>query len=277
MKRNDEIRKRICECIEKAVPPLFLATQHRKGGAVTYSTSLPDAEVDILVNSNSMKVSIMQKGRESIGVKIALSSIQDVSLEDIRDMTLLLIQQKSFPLCDLRVPLARHEQSRQMDLFEDVSPLSGDEVDVYTDGGCMIPYDCIGGWAFVIVSAGGQISSSSGSDWATTNNRMEMTAVIKALEMLKDMDLSRARIHMDSQYVQKGLTEWFRGWMLSDGRLKDGLKNRDLWERLFALRDGMPFPVEYKWIRGHNGDRWNELCDSMVTHEMDRAVDERFR
>lgn len=43
------------------------------------------------------------------------------------------------------------------------------------------------------------------------------------------------------------------------------------------LRDSMPFPVEYRWIRGHNGDRWNELCDSMVTHEMDRAIDERFR
>jgi ribonuclease HI len=101
---------------------------------------------------------------------------------------------------------------------------------------------------------------------ATTNNRMELSAAVAALEMLRKLNIAPKLvvIHTDSQYVQKGMTEWLeawkrKGWRTSD---KNPVKNQDLWERLDALASR--FTIQWTWVRGHAGNRYNERCDQMT-------------
>lgn len=140
---------------------------------------------------------------------------------------------------------------------------------VYTDGGCA-GNPGPGGWANVIVVNGEQ-RTSSGGERDTTNNRMELTAVIAALEEI-DSDASlrsqAIEIHTDSQYVQKGITVWIeswlkRGWITAS---KTPVKNRELWQRLKAVADRLQ--VSWKWVKGHAGIELNELCDQLVQEEI---------
>ena len=146
-------------------------------------------------------------------------------------------------------------------------------IHIYTDGGCS-GNPGPGGWAFVMVD---EISSEiSGDDkvllekWGaekeTTNNRMEMTAVIKALEELETMKDKSGRIavYTDSQYVQKGISQWIadwkkKGWKTSD---KKPVKNQDLWQCLDALTAGQQ--VDWIWVKGHAGNKYNERCDALT-------------
>jgi ribonuclease HI len=111
-----------------------------------------------------------------------------------------------------------------------------------------------------------------GAEKETTNNRMELMAVIAALEALRTMnDVPRGpasgepvTVYTDSQYVQKGITVWIgdwksRGWKTSG---KKPVKNQDLWQRLDALAAGLP--VNWAWVKGHAGNRYNELCDNLT-------------
>jgi ribonuclease HI len=102
----------------------------------------------------------------------------------------------------------------------------------------------------------------SGCDPETTNNRMEMTAVIEALRLLKGP--SRISITTDSYYVVKGMTEWVHGWIKKDwvNSKKRPVMNRDLWETLMRLSD--PQEIEWHWVRGHAGHRENERCDELA-------------
>ncbi len=140
------------------------------------------------------------------------------------------------------------------------------EIDIYTDGGCS-GNPGIGGWAYVIVANGRQ-ESEYGSDPATTNNRMELTAVIRALRRVEERDTDAARpsinLHTDSQYVRNGITSWIRTWVRNGWRTsgKDPVKNRDLWEEL--LQRSERFDIRYTWVRGHAGDPLNETCDALV-------------
>jgi len=139
---------------------------------------------------------------------------------------------------------------------------------IYTDGGCT-GNPGPGGWAAVILDNPEEPTELSGFDGETTNNRMELTAVISALESIEKKYGAQkpVEIHTDSQYVQKGISEWMkawvgRGWKTSAGK---AVKNRDLWLKLKALNDEMD--VEWKWVKGHSGNIWNERCDELVARE----------
>jgi len=142
---------------------------------------------------------------------------------------------------------------------------------VYTDGGCS-GNPGPGGWAFVLLE-GAHREEKSGSEAQTTNNRMELMAVIRALEHIRSKDLPVSRkveVITDSLYVKKGFTEWIGNW-IRDGWKNAGkklVKNRDLWLRLLAASEKLD--IKWSWVMGHSGDRWNELCHSLVKSEIRR-------
>ena len=139
---------------------------------------------------------------------------------------------------------------------------------IYTDGGCT-GNPGPGGWAAVILEDGEDPREMSGGDDATTNNRMELTAAINALETVINIFGPRRNIevHTDSQYVQKGISEWMRGWITRNWKTSAGkpVKNKDLWLQLNNLNDKLT--VHWKWVKGHAGDEWNERCDELVAGE----------
>lgn len=134
------------------------------------------------------------------------------------------------------------------------------EVIIYTDGACS-GNPGPGGWG-AILRKGPVEKELYGGEQATTNNRMEMLAVIRALEALKRP--VRVCIHTDSQYVQKGITEWIHGWKRRGWKTADKqpVKNEDLWrelDRLSALHE-----VEWRWVKGHAGHPENERADALA-------------
>lgn len=144
-------------------------------------------------------------------------------------------------------------------------------ITVYADGGCS-GNPGPGAWAYVILADSGK-NSVSGFEQLTTNNKMELTAVIRALEFIaskngwKNEDVI---LFTDSQYVQKGISEWIGKWIANGWKTSNRkpVKNQELWVHLKDLCDGMQ--IEWKWIKGHSGDKYNEECDSMVKKEMSR-------
>jgi len=138
------------------------------------------------------------------------------------------------------------------------------KTDVYTDGGAR-PNPGPGGWAAVLLRPGEAPHELSGGEPATTNNRMELTAAIRALEALGDGEA--ARVHTDSQYLRKGITEWLPGWIARGWKRKSGkVENEDLWRRLASLDHG--HDVEWHWVRGHAGHRWNERADELASAQV---------
>jgi len=140
-------------------------------------------------------------------------------------------------------------------------------VDIYTDGACS-GNPGPGGWG-AILRAGGKEKELCGGEALTTNNRMEMMAVIEALRALKRT--TTARIHTDSQYVQKGMTEWIHGWKRRGWKTagKDPVKNEDLWRELDA--QAARHTLEWLWVRGHNGHPENERADELARRGVDMA------
>jgi len=133
-------------------------------------------------------------------------------------------------------------------------------VEVYTDGACK-GNPGVGGWG-ALLQRGGKTRELCGGEAQTTNNRMEMTAVIRALEAIEPG--SRVRLHTDSQYVQQGIQSWIhswkrRGWRTAD---KKPVKNEDLWRRLDEL--AAQHEVEWLWVRGHDGNPGNERADELA-------------
>ncbi len=126
-------------------------------------------------------------------------------------------------------------------------------VEIYTDGACK-GNPGAGGWG-ALLRHGAKTREIHGGEAHTTNNRMEMTAVIRALEALKQE--SRVKLHTDSQYVQLGITDWIHSWKKRGWRTADRkpVKNEDLWRRLDELRGG--HDIEWIWVRGHDGDPGN--------------------
>jgi ribonuclease HI len=141
-----------------------------------------------------------------------------------------------------------------------------DIVDIYTDGACS-GNPGPGGWG-ALLRSGDKERELSGYDPATTNNRMELMAVIEALRVLKRP--VTARVHTDSQYVQKGISEWIHGWKRRGWKTADRqpVKNADLWQMLDALTVG--HRIEWLWVRGHAGHTENERVDALAR----RAIEE---
>ncbi len=132
---------------------------------------------------------------------------------------------------------------------------------IYTDGSCKRNPDGPGGWGAVL-SSGTHHKELHGGSPSTTNNRMELTAVIEALAALRGP--SEVDLFTDSEYVRKGITEWIhnwkrRGWMTA---AKAPVKNADLWR---ALDDATgPHTISWHWVKGHNGDPGNERADALA-------------
>jgi ribonuclease HI len=135
-------------------------------------------------------------------------------------------------------------------------------VRIYTDGGAD-PNPGPGGWGAVLEHpASGRTEELRGGEPRTTNNRMELTAAIRALETLRQR--CRVELYTDSQYLRRGVTEWLPGWIARGWRRKDGeLQNEDLWRRLAATAAG--HEVHWKWVKGHAGHRQNERADQLAT------------
>jgi ribonuclease HI len=138
--------------------------------------------------------------------------------------------------------------------------VNADIIYIYSDGACK-GNPGAGGWGALLVTDGHR-KEICGGESDTTNNRMEMTAVIRALESLKRP--STVEVHTDSQYVQKGISEWMSGWKRRNWRTADGkpVKNQDLWLQLDAL--SQLHRIEWKWVRGHNGHPENERADALA-------------
>jgi ribonuclease HI len=133
---------------------------------------------------------------------------------------------------------------------------------VWTDGACS-GNPGPGGWAAIVVPpGGGDPLELSGGEPATTNNRMELTAVIEALAALKQP--CEIVLHTDSQYVMKGITEWIRGWKAKGWKTaaKEPVKNADLWRTLDALC--AQHQIRWVWVKGHSGHDGNERADKLA-------------
>ncbi len=146
-----------------------------------------------------------------------------------------------------------------------------DEVDIFTDGACS-GNPGPGGWG-AILRFGAHEKTLCGGEPATTNNRMELLAVIRALETLKRP--SKVRVHTDSQYVQKGISEWIhnwkrRGWTTAS---KQPVKNVDLWRALDAVQ--AMHDVKWVWVKGHAGHVDNERADALARQGVDQVREQQ--
>ena len=144
------------------------------------------------------------------------------------------------------------------------------EVEIYTDGACK-GNPGPGGWG-VLLKGGGTEKELFGGELGTTNNRMELLAVIRALEALKRP--CQVTLYLDSQYVLKGITEWLPGWKAKGWRTaaKQPVKNVDLWQALDALVSQGGHQIDWRWVRGHTGDAGNERADTLANHGVDQAL-----
>jgi ribonuclease HI len=145
------------------------------------------------------------------------------------------------------------------------------EVEIYTDGACR-GNPGPGGWAALLV-CGKERKEVMGSDPATTNNRMELSAAIHGLRALKRR--CTVRLYTDSKYVLQGITEWLPNWKARGWRTaaREPVKNQDLWEQLdsaVAAQD-----IEWHWVKGHSGHDGNEHVDRLANEAIDRMLKER--
>src|SRR5690606_38383366 len=149
---------------------------------------------------------------------------------------------------------------RQAFCAKNQASMNTNQVEIWTDGACK-GNPGVGGWG-ALLRQGRHEKTLCGGEAATTNNRMELMAVIKALSALKRP--CRVVIHTDSQYVQKGMNEWLanwkrRGWRTAD---KKPVKNVDLWQALDAL--AQQHELHWQWVKGHAGDPGNERADALA-------------
>lgn len=135
-------------------------------------------------------------------------------------------------------------------------------IEIYTDGACK-GNPGPGGWG-VLLKSGHVEKELFGGEAQTTNNRMELMAVIQALQALKRP--CQVTLWLDSQYVLKGITEWLPGWKAKGWRTatKQPVKNVELWQQLDKLVQEGGHTIDWRWVRGHNGDPGNERADQLA-------------
>jgi ribonuclease HI len=143
---------------------------------------------------------------------------------------------------------------------------------IYTDGGAKPNPGGPGGWGALLI-AGDHRKELSGGEAATTNNRMELTAAIMALEALTQP--CTVTLYTDSEYLQKGISEWLVGWVRKGWKTASGqpVKNRELWERLHAA--AARHDVDWRWLRGHAGTPENERVDQLATAAREHIANNR--
>jgi len=145
--------------------------------------------------------------------------------------------------------------------------MSGSAVTIFTDGSCR-GNPGPGGWGAVLI-AGANERDLWGAAAATTNNRMELTAAIEALNALKRP--CRVELHTDSQYVKNGITQWLRQWKARGWRTlsKGAVKNEDLWRLLDEA--SARHEIDWRWVKGHAGHPLNERADALARRGMEEA------
>ncbi len=141
-----------------------------------------------------------------------------------------------------------------------------EKIVIYTDGGCR-GNPGIGGWG-VWLRYGDHDKKLKGGEKDTTNNRMELTAAIKALEAIKSSTID-IDLHTDSKYVMTGINEWIKGWKARGWKTtnKKPVKNVDLWQQLDLMNT--KHNVHWHWVKGHSGDKGNEMADELANLAMD--------
>ena len=144
------------------------------------------------------------------------------------------------------------------------------EIIIYTDGACR-GNPGPGGWA-AILESGAHYKELYGSEIETTNNRMELTAAIKALESLKRPDF-KVKLYTDSVYVKNGITLWLNNWKLKGWKTssKKPVKNVELWQQLDNINQ--QHDVEWCWIKGHAGHQGNEKADQLANKAIDELLE----
>ena len=140
-----------------------------------------------------------------------------------------------------------------------------ERITIYTDGACL-GNPGPGGWA-ALLRMDDKERELSGGEALTTNNRMELTAAIRALEALKKP--CRVELHTDSQYVRDGITRWIHGWQRNGWRTADKkpVKNAELWQEL--LDAARPHRIAWHWVKGHSGHPENDRVDALACAEAD--------
>jgi ribonuclease HI len=146
-------------------------------------------------------------------------------------------------------------------------------IHIYTDGACK-GNPGPGGWG-VLLKSGATEKELYGGELGTTNNRMELMAVIQALMALKRP--CAVTLYLDSQYVLKGITEWLPGWKAKGWRTasKQPVKNAELWRQLDELVSQGGHTIDWQWVRGHNGDAGNERADALANLGVEVALGRR--
>jgi ribonuclease HI len=136
------------------------------------------------------------------------------------------------------------------------------QVEIYTDGGAKPNPEGPGGWAALLIFGQHQKELSGGAA-STTNNRMELTAAIMALEALKEP--CKVKLHTDSEYLKKGISEWLPVWVRKGWKTanRQPVKNQDLWERLYEVTQR--HEIQWAWVKGHAGHEYNERVDQLAT------------
>lgn len=142
------------------------------------------------------------------------------------------------------------------------------EVNIYTDGGCK-GNPGKGAWAFYVEE---EDIGKNGNEQETTNNKMEIMAAVEALKWANEQNKAKVKIYTDSQYVQKGITEWIHNWKRNNWKTasKNPVKNKELWIALDEISNAVN--VEWCWIKGHAGHDGNEKAHRLVTMSIDEIV-----
>lgn len=143
-------------------------------------------------------------------------------------------------------------------------------VNIYTDGACK-GNPGPGGWG-VWLQAGQHEKALFGGEAHTTNNRMELRAVIEGLQAIKRP--CRITLYLDSQYVRQGITSWIHNWKRKGWKTADNkpVKNADLWQQLDALVHNSPHQLHWEWVKGHAGNPGNEKADELANRGVEQAL-----
>ncbi|HXF46022.1 MAG TPA: ribonuclease HI [Burkholderiaceae bacterium] len=165
----------------------------------------------------------------------------------------------------------RHAKSVKLVAEAEATAPDAPTVEIWTDGACK-GNPGPGGWG-ALLRSGRREKELFGGARETTNNRMELTAVIEALAALKQR--CRVVLHTDSQYVKLGITEWLPNWMRRGWRTADNkpVKNADLWRAL--AEQANRHTIEWRWVRGHAGDPGNERADELANRGVEAALGRR--
>lgn len=170
---------------------------------------------------------------------------------------------------------AAHKSERVDDETDSLGEIDYSQIEFatfYTDGGCESNPNGPGGYGVVLVEDNKIVKELSGGDKCTTNNRMELTAIISALRFMDEHGIKGAEIISDSKYCIDGKTKWMSNWIKNDWKASSGdVKNVDLWKQVNALCENKT--VRFKWVKGHDGNEFNERCDRLATIEIMRAKD----